>query len=68
MIFHPKHKVIPPVEFFFDNNDPGCTNVNPDLIHKLEIITNNSSTPAFKMLGTLMKIYLSRKNNYCKNI
>ena len=51
MIFHPKGKIIPNVEFFFNHNDLNSVN-NPDLIYPIERIHNFSKPiPAIKMLG-----------------
>ena len=57
MIFH-KNKTIPQVNFVFNNNDPDMLQ-DPSLIYPVEIINNNSPTPAFKMLGIYLDENLS---------
>ena len=50
MVFHPKGKNIPNINLFFNNNDVDSINL-PDQIHPIEIITNFSKVPAYKLLG-----------------
>ena len=58
MIFHHKNKNIPPLNFFFNNNDIN----GPQLlsfISPIERISNSSTIPAFKMLGIFLDENLS---------
>ena len=51
MIFHPKGKKIPDVNFVFNNNDLNEI-VNTELIYPIERIHNNTVPhPAYKILG-----------------
>lgn len=53
VIFHPKGKVLPHVQFLFNNNDINSYQ-SPDLIHPIERITNASKVPAYKILGIFL--------------
>ena len=53
MIFHPKGKIIPNINFVFNNNDLDVPE-SPDLIHPIERITNQSKVPAIKLLGVYL--------------
>ena len=56
MVFHPTGKHNPDIKFVFKNNDLGVSQ-NPDLIYPIERIKykKDSSSPAYKVPGTLMK-------------
>ena len=56
MIFS-NRKQIPEFNFVFNNNDIGLN--NPELIHKLERISNASPVPYFKMLGVYLDEHLT---------
>ena len=58
MIFNPKNKIVPDVDFFFNNNDINKPE-NPDLIYPIERILNSSKVPAFKVLGVYIDENLS---------
>lgn len=58
MIFHPKNKLVPDVDFFFNNNDIDKPE-NPDLIYPIERILNLSKVPAYKVLGVYIDENLS---------
>ncbi len=58
MIFHPKNKFVPDVDFFFNNNDIDKPE-NPDLIYPIERILNSSKVPAYKVLGVYIDENLS---------
>jgi len=58
MIFHPKNKFVPDVDFFFNNNDIDKPE-NPDLIYPIERILNSSKVRAYKVLGVYFDENLS---------
>ena len=64
MILHSKNKTIPHFDFKFDNNDIGGS--DPNLIHPIERIHNNSKIPAFKLLGVFLDENLTFNYHFCQ--
>ena len=62
-IFHSPGQIIPwdDLNLVIDENDPECTNYDPNLIKKLEYVNGDSEIPAIKFLGVYFDPTLSFK-------
>ena len=62
-IFHSPGQIIPwdDINLVIDENDPECTNYDPNLMKRLEYVNGNSEIPAIKFLGVYFDPTLSFK-------
>ena len=62
-VFHSPGQIIPwdEINLVIDENDPNCSNYDPNLIKKLEYVNSNSDIPAIKFLGVYFDPTLSFK-------